>query len=319
MQAGMHMFLQELQLLTTKNQGENMNIALLRSRALGQSELFLKKHGPEILVGAGIAGFGITAYLAGKAALKSQEPVKELRLRLEEVKTSPLTKEYTEKERTTDYGRVLIIGSIKIAGIYLPAIATGVISAACVLTAHGMMQKRQASLVAAYTALDQGFRAYRRRVSEVLGEEKEQELYRRPVRKIESIDETGTPCEIDDPDDRPPSPYAVVFDQTNKNWRNRNDYNLLFLKHVEMWADDRLNSRGILFLNEVYDELGMEWTTAGQNVGWKLDGKWKATKGDGFVSFGLPAEDDPRWRVFRDGFADDIIIDPNVDGPIVIG
>jgi Family of unknown function (DUF6353) len=296
-----------------------MNIKLFGNRVLGQSEFFLKKHGPEILVGAGLAGFGVTAYLAGKAALKSQEPVKELKLKLEEVKTKPLAEGYTDRDRTQEYGQVLILGSFKVAAVYGPAVIAGVASAACILTAHGMMRSRQASLVAAYTALDQGFRAYRRRVAEVIGDEKEQELYRRPIRKITVTDEeTGLPCEIDDPDDRMPSPYAQWFEPSNPNWRNRNDYNLTFLRSQQMYCDDRLNSRGFLFLNEVYEALGLEWTPAGQVVGWKLDGKWKRTNGDGFVDFGLPPEDDPRWRAFVDGVADNILVNPNVDGPITI-
>lgn len=64
------------------------------------------------------------------------------------------------------------------------------------------------------------------------------------------------------------SHYARVFDESNDNWERRPEYNLLFLQSQQNWMNDRLQSRGHVFLNEVYDALGFKRTSAGAIVGW---------------------------------------------------
>ena len=77
------------------------------------------------------------------------------------------------------------------------------------------------------------------------------------------------------------SDYARVFDEGNSNWKNNNDYNLMFLGQVQNWANMRLKQRGYLFLNEVYDALGMRGSAEGQIVGWTDHGE------DQYVSLGI--------------------------------
>ena len=290
----------------------NIDYKLIGNRALGSTELFLKKHGPLLLTSAGIAGFGVTVVLAGKAVLKAQEPIKKFKIKNEDISTSPLTETFTRTDQASETGRLWLIEGYGIAKIFAPAAGAGLVSVACIVLSHGIMRKQQTALVAAYAALDQGFRAYRRRVIEEIGEEKERELFQRPPRKIESVDAEGLPCEIDDPSDVISVPYGKYFDEYNTNWEKTAEYNLTFLMSIQMWANDRLRSRGYLFLNEVYEELGMDWTQAGQIVGWKRYGD-----GDGYVDFGLRVDDDEAKRSFINGKARSVFVDFNVDGPIL--
>ena len=62
----------------------------------------------------------------------------------------------------------------------------------------------------------------------------------------------------------------------------RNKYYLLAL---QAQANDRLKSRGHLFLNEVYEMLGFRLTKAGAVVGWIYDPR--EPMGDNFVDFGM--------------------------------
>lgn len=285
-----------------------MNANELTKRLGSQAELFLRRNGPTILTAAGVGGFIVANVLTAKATRKAEEPIKELKLQLdrtkEHLKSDDISKS-SKKQMRVELGRDFV----NVAKIYVPAVSVGTVSIVCVVAAHGLMQKRQASLIAAYAALDRGFKAYRARVAEELGVSKERELYRMP----ELLPcEDGETAEINYSADMP-SPYSKVFDQMNPNWTNNPEYNLFFLTCQQNWANDRLKVKGFLFLNEVYEALGMRWTQAGQVVGWKLNNGH-----DNFVDFGIFNIGDEISRSFVNGTEDSIWLDFNVDGLINI-
>jgi hypothetical protein len=275
--------------------------------------MIAKRHGPTILTGAGIIGGVVTTVLVARAAVKAQPTVQVTREQTQEIMTKELDENYTKKDRSSELGKVYITATQNMLRIYWPAVTIGVASIACVLTAHGMMRKNYTALAAAYTALDAGFKAYRKRVEDEFGREKEMEIYT-GRRTVESVDEDGKPCVINEKYDGIfPSVYGRFFDATSPSWEKNAEYNKIFLHAQQMWANDRLRSRGHLFLNEVYEALGLEWSQAGQHVGWKLDGD-----GDGFVDFGIYEIGDESSRSFVNGVEPVIFLDFNVDGPIRI-
>jgi hypothetical protein len=71
-----------------------------------------------------------------------------------------------------------------------------------------------------------------------------------------------------------------------------------------------LRVRGHVFLNEVYDALGIERTKAGSVVGWVM-GEGRANS----IDFGL-YDGRERARAFVNGYERTIILDFNVDGVI---
>jgi hypothetical protein len=191
------------------------------------------------------------------------------------------------------------------------------LSIVCVLSAHRILIKRNASLVAAYATIDAAYRSYRSRVRDEIGEERELSLYRGvKMKKAAEGDEGFDPnaaCEIIDLDDVMPSPYARFFDEFSTNWSKTPEYNMMFLRSQQQWANDRLNAFGFIFLNEVYEALGLERSQAGQIVGWKLKGN-----GDGHVDFGLYNIGDESSRAFVNGLEASVLLDFNVDGPVRI-
>lgn len=62
-----------------------------------------------------------------------------------------------------------------------------------------------------------------------------------------------------------------AFDTTNLNWQDAMEYNVYFLRVVQNTANDMLCARGHLFLNEVYDLIGLRRTPQGAIGGWLLD------------------------------------------------
>lgn len=89
----------------------------------------------------------------------------------------------------------------------------------------------------------------------------------------------------------------------------------MFLKRQQAHATDRLQDKGHLFLNEVYDMLGMQRTKSGQVVGWIYDKKHPI--GDNFVDFGIYDLYKEKNREFVNGYEPSILLDFNVDGNIL--
>lgn len=116
------------------------------------------------------------------------------------------------------------------------------------------------------------------------------------------------------------SQYARLFDDACIGWTKDSEYNMHFLKDQQNYCNDLLKSRansstikrGYLFLNEVYDILGIPRTKAGAVVGWVYDEKNPI--GDNFVDFGLFDESN---NDFINGFKNTAILDFNVDGDIL--
>ena len=111
------------------------------------------------------------------------------------------------------------------------------------------------------------------------------------------------------------SDYAKFFDEGCREWDKDPEYNLTFLKCQENYANDLLKSKGHLFLNEVYDMLGIPRTKAGQIVGWIYDEENPI--GDNYVDFGIYDVYKEANRNFVNGYERNILLDFNVDGDIL--
>ena len=110
------------------------------------------------------------------------------------------------------------------------------------------------------------------------------------------------------------SDYAKFFDEYNPNWEKDSEYNLMFLRAQQNYANDLLVKRGYLFLNDVYKMLGFEPTSRRPVVGWRYEPE--ESNCDGYVSFGIyNANRD--GRDFVNGYERSILLDFNVDGPIL--
>ena len=108
------------------------------------------------------------------------------------------------------------------------------------------------------------------------------------------------------------NPYARFFDDGCVGWTKDSEYNLAFLRQQENYADDMLKSRGHLFLNEVYDMLGIPRTKAGAVMGWIYDEEHPY--GGNFVSFDIYGMENCDSI---NGNKSTFLLDFNVDGNIL--
>ena len=288
----------------------------------------IKKHSPEILLVTGITGVVTSAVMACKATTKVDTIIEESKKSIDTIHEGMeagniCDVEYTEEDGKKDLAIVYIQTGVKFAKLYGPSVLLGLTSIGCILASNNIIHKRNVALSAAYTAIDRSFKGYRSRVIERFGENMDRELrYNIKTQEVKETvmdEETGkkktvkSTVSVVDPNTY--SDYARFFDEYCAGWTKDAEYNLMFLRQQQNYANELLKSRGHLFLNEVYDMLGIDRTKAGNIVGWIYDEKHPI--GDNFVDFGIYVLDNEKARDFVNGRERSILLDFNVDGDIL--
>ena len=285
----------------------------------------VQKHSPEILMGVGVVGVVATTVTACRATMKLNDILdecSETREKIKSVQDNPAYEDrYSEEDAQKDLTINYVQTGVKVAKLYAPSVALGVLSVGCLVGSHSVMQKRNAALSAAYLTVDKSFKEYKQRVIDRVGEEVEKEI-RYGIKAEEVVetvtDEDGNETTVTETvkmmDPNLYSDYARFFDEASPYWQKDPEYNLVFLKAQQQYANDLLRAKGRLFLNDVYDMLGIEKTKAGQIVGWVYDPE--NPNGDNFVDFGIYDMSKERVRAFVNGYEATILLDFNVDGNI---
>lgn len=148
---------------------------------------FLKRHSSTILTVMGAIGVGATAVIAVKDTPKA--------LRILDEAEQEKGEELTVKEKIITAGPV-----------YIPAIAVGVSTIACIFGANALNKRNQAALMSAYALLDQSYKDYKRKVSDIYGEDADKKIIEEVTKEeLEPRDNT------DDTDD---SNVVTIFDGT---------------------------------------------------------------------------------------------------------
>ncbi len=208
---------------------------------------FVSARSPEILTGIGIAGMVTTTVLAVKATPKAMSLIEDKK-----------NEEWVDELSPLDV--------VKIAWKpYIPAIITCVVSTTCIIGASSVNAKRNAALATAYKLSETALTEYREKVIETIGEKKEQivrdkvaeeRIKKNPVSKNEVI-VTG-------------NGKTLCFDPVSGRY---------FMSSIDVIkrAENELNKQmlhdisGYVSLNDFYDELGLDHTSVGDDLGWNTD------------------------------------------------
>jgi len=299
------------------------------TQTAGRSLLITKKFAPEILVGAGIVGVIASTVMCCKATTKASLILDETKEELSKIHTVHATvtaEKYSEKDYQKDLITIYTQTGVKFVKTYGPAITLGLVSIGCILGGYNVLRKRNLALMAAYKAVEESFAKYRKRVIDDVGEDKDR-YYKTGIKQekitVTETDEDGntktTEKKVNVVDKYGISSYARYFNDKCLQYSKIPDYNLTFLKMQENYANDLLQSRGHVFLNEIYEQLGIKHSTEGSVVGWVKG------HGDDYIDFGLfhvetnqnVADDIKKEREdFINGDADSVLLDFNVDGVI---
>lgn len=301
-----------------KNKNEIMKSV---SGVINKTTMTLKKHSPEILVVAGVVGAVASAVIACKATTKVGKITEEAKDNIDAIHeaekngVTPTGEIYTKEDAQKELAVTYIQTGIKYAKLYAPAVILGSLSVTSILASNNILRKRNIALGAAYAAIDKSYKEYRGRVIERFGEEVDKELkYNIKAKKFEEVEtdpETGKQKKVKKTvmvaDPNLQSDYAVYFDNKSRNYETNMDYNRMFLKAQQQYANDKLQARGHVYLNEVLDDLDLPRTPAGQIVGWTKDGP------DGYINFRIIEVE----RETEDGRHEPaLLLDFNVEGNI---
>lgn len=242
------------------------------SRTVARNVLRAKYHSPALLFGAGVAGLGVTVFLACKATLQvegvlldHQKDMLDIN-RLEQRTTITSAEDDYDRERR----HVTVRTSIRLAKLYAPTAVAGVLTIGCLTTSHRQLTNRNTQLTAAYITLQRFLDGYRGRVREEIGADREKDVYyaSTPVELVE--DTPNGPKKVFGSKPGLKSPYAGLFDVSNLNFQHNSNLNIHFIRMQENFLTQRLRANGHLFLNEVFDRLGMPRIPIGQEVGWAI-------------------------------------------------
>lgn len=218
-------------------------------QALGRSFLFsCKKHAPEILTGIGIAGvftsFGMIIYASPKALKK-----------IEEAKAEK-GEEYPEEEFTR-------VDAVKAAWkCYIPAGITCAAAVTCIISASAVNAKRNAALVTAYTLSETALKEYQTKVTEKIGEKKEQEIRDEIVADKVKQKKPDKTRRI-----QAGKGNTLCYDM----YTGREFYSSMEeLKKGEVEANFQLLNEDWINLNDYYYAIGLDSVKGGSDVGWEL-------------------------------------------------
>lgn len=207
------------------------------NKFLSGSKLFLERHSSTILTCIGAVGVAATAILAVKATPKAMDIIKEV----EEDKGEKLTK----------------MEIVKVAGpCYIPSIAVGASTIACIFGANILNKRNQASLISAYALLDNSYKEYKNKVKELYGEDSERNIKQTLVKnKYEGY-------EHKDYNDK-----QLFFD----------NYSMQFFESTledvlagEKAINDIFKMYGYAKLSDLYICWGLDVTTSDYALGWSM-------------------------------------------------
>lgn len=301
-------------------------LATKAGQILVKTKLGIKKHSPEILVVTGIGTGIVAAIIACKQTIKANDIVAGARKSLqniEDVKELAANNEveYTEENEQEDrktIGMQVAVGMVK---TYALPVGLGILSITCILAGHHILKKRNVALAAAYSALSTDFMNYRKRVVDKYGKDVdfmlknglEKQIVANQVVDPETGEVKETKEEVLTYEGDKLSQYARVFDEVGSTqWTPSADHNRAFLLMEQNYFNERIRTRGYIFLNEVYERLGFRPTKAGSVVGWV----YQNADYEG-IDFGIFTAHTQKAAEFLEGTEPSIILDFNVQGDIL--
>lgn len=215
-----------------------------------QFNKFLKNNSPTIISGAAVAGVITTAVLTHRAAIQAHKRTNQAVL-------------HHEVEETDDGG----IDRRDVARItwkfYIPPVASGAATIACIVWANRIGLQRNAALIAAYALAEGAFREYKDQVVEQFGKKEEAKVTDAVAASRLERDQPGPTVVVAGGDEQ------LCYDMFTGRYF-RSDIETI-RQAVNLVNAAIINGNMYACLNEFYGFLGMDSVAVGEVVGWNVD------------------------------------------------
>ena len=208
---------------------------------LNKSRVFLKRNSATILTCVGAVGVIATSVTAVKATPKALVLLEKAK----EEKGEDLTK----------------LETVKIAGpLYIPSIAIGVSTLACIFGANVLNKRGQASIMSAYALVDSTYKDYRTKVDELYGTEAGAQV-RADIAKDK----------YEEQQIEPQGDNLLYYDFYSGRYFEASP---TFVKTAEYELNRTLMLNDCAYLNEWYSLLGMKSVNHGLDFGWSTSANY---------------------------------------------
>ena len=205
------------------------------NKVLRQSKMFINRNASTILTCVGGVGVVATAVLAVKATPKAL-------ILLDEAKKE-------KGEELTNFEKVQTAGLA-----YIPATLVGISTIACIFGANVLNKRQQAALMSAYALLDSSYKDYKNKVEQLYGEGADGHV-REELAKDKYEEES---VEVEDN-------KQLFYDEFSGRYFESTMEDVI---RAEYEINKILCVTGGAYLNEFYDELGLDQVDYGDHLGW---------------------------------------------------
>lgn len=203
------------------------------NKVLHHSKIFVKRNASTILTCAGGVGVIATSVLAVKATPKAMLLLNNAK----EEKGEELTK----------------MEVVKVAGpAYIPAAVTGIATITCIFGANILNKRQQASLASAYALLDNSYKEYKKKVTELYGEEANTRI------KEELAKDKYEPTTVAEG-------KQLFYDEFSGRYF---EATLADVLRAEYDINRKLSDHSGAYLNEFYEMLDIPPVDFGDYIGW---------------------------------------------------
>ena len=226
-----------------------MSIKQTLQRTMYKSAACLKRNSPTILTviaAVGVVGTTVTA-----------------------IKTTPKAMKLLEKASDEKNDELTKLEVVKIAApVYIPTVAIGISTIACMFWANALNRKQQEALVSAYVLLSNSYKEYKDKLKELYGEETHQNIVDSIVKektKDAKITSESLFCMSSLDVDEDESAIRLFYDEFSQRYF---ESTLAKVVQAEYHLNRNFNQKQYCDVNEWYDLLGLTRTGSEYYIGW---------------------------------------------------
>jgi hypothetical protein len=230
-----------------------MNSMQIGVRKIGE---ILMKNSPSILTGLGVAGMVTTVVMAVSATPKA---IKILEEEQERRRINSVSQGWGDEVLPTPK-----IEAVKLVWkCYAPSVVMGTVTIACIIGANSINTRRYAALAGIYSLTDTALREYQAKVVETLGKGKEEKIREELAQDKLDKDPVSTKQVIITGNGE-----TLCYDTLSGRYFKSD---IETIRRIQNNFNSELLSDIYRPLNDFYDELGLEGTEMGRDMGWAVE------------------------------------------------